>query len=253
MALEPRAGLLVKDGYLARLLRQRAGTEHVGEEMVVAEPVALVVQRHDEQVVSFQGLQHAPAIVPAGERIAQRGAEPVEDRGLQQEGTDAVGLTVQDFVDQVVDDVPVVAGEGPYETRQLLPPLDRERGQLEAHDPALGARLQDRDVGCRKAQPHRLVEEGSRFLLGESQVRGPQLRQLAASPEAGQGQGRIRPGGDHQVHPRREMLEQKGDGAVDRFGVDDVVIVEDERDVLIVRSDLVDQTRQDPLGCRRPS
>ena len=49
------------------------------------------------------------------------------------------------------------------------------------------------------------------------------------------------------------MLEQKGDGAVDRFGVDDVVIVEDERDVLIVRSDLVDQTRQDPLGCRRPS
>ena len=80
---------------------------------------------------------------------------------------------MQDFVEKVVDDVPMVAGEGSYEARQVLPPLHRERGQLEAYDPALGARLQDRDIGCRKAQSHRLVEEGSRFLRGEPQVRGP--------------------------------------------------------------------------------
>jgi len=33
----------MQDGYLVRLLRQRAGAEHVGEQMVVPEPVALVV------------------------------------------------------------------------------------------------------------------------------------------------------------------------------------------------------------------
>ena len=99
-----------------------------------------------------------------------------------------------------------------------VPPLHRERGQLEPGDPAFGPRLQGRHVARREVQPHHLVEEGGRLLGGETQVGGADLGQLAARAEAGQGQGRIGPAGDHQVHPRRQMIEQKGDAAVDRLG-----------------------------------
>ena len=68
-------------------------------------------------------------------------------------------------------------------------PLHRERGELQARDPAFGPRLQGRDVVGREVQPHHLVEEGGRLIGGEAQVGGPQLGQLAARPQAGQGQG----------------------------------------------------------------
>ena len=41
------------------------GTQHLGEEMVVAIPATLVVQRYQEQIGCVQGLQHLLAIVPA--------------------------------------------------------------------------------------------------------------------------------------------------------------------------------------------
>jgi hypothetical protein len=49
--------------------------------------------------------------VAAGDRVTQRPTEPVEHRRVQQEFPDRVGLMRQHFLDQVVDDVAVVAGE----------------------------------------------------------------------------------------------------------------------------------------------
>src|SRR5674476_194032 len=67
-------------------------TQHVRKEMVVAILLAAVIERDQEEVSPIQSLQHCPAAVLAGDGIAQWAAEPVQDRGLQQEAADLFGL-----------------------------------------------------------------------------------------------------------------------------------------------------------------
>jgi hypothetical protein len=62
----------------ARLLLQ-AGAEQVGEQMVVAPPAAHLIQRHQEQAGPFDRLQRRLAIGTAGDRIAQRAGQPLQD------------------------------------------------------------------------------------------------------------------------------------------------------------------------------
>ena len=62
----------------------------------------------------------------------------------------------------------------------------------------------------RPARAGDVVEVGRHFVEGEAQVGGADLDQLAAGPQARQGQRRVLAGADHQVHLRREVLEQEG-------------------------------------------
>ena len=64
-------------------------------------------KRFDRSSVSRIAL----ASLAAGDRCAQRSRQPAQDRGLQEERPDVVGLAVEDLVDEVVDDEPVVTGE----------------------------------------------------------------------------------------------------------------------------------------------
>ena len=59
---------------------------------------------------------------------------------------------------------------------------------------------------------------------------------------------RIFTGGDDQVHLRRQVLEQKGEGLVNRFGIDHVVVVQDEDEIVREGGDLVEQGGQDRFG-----
>ena len=126
----------------------------------------------------------------------------------------------------------VAAGEGFYEARGVFVSPHRDRGQLQAGDPALGAGFQGGDIFRREAQAHRPVEELGGLGGGETQVRGAQFGQLAPGAQPGQGQLRILAGGDDQVHARRQVLEQEGEGVVDPSGIDNVVVVEDEDEIV---------------------
>ena len=66
----------------------------------------------------------------------------------------------------------------------------------------------------------------------------------------GQGQLWILTGGDDQVHLRRQVLDQKGEGVVNRFGLNQVVVVKDEDEAFRDGGDLVDQGRQKRIGWR---
>ena len=63
--------------------------------------------------------------------ITQGGGQAVQDGGLEQEGLDASGLTVQDFFDQVVQYVAVAAREGLDEAGGILSLLHGHRCQLQ--------------------------------------------------------------------------------------------------------------------------
>ena len=83
--LVPGAGPAVQLGSLHRELVEETGLQHVGEEMVVAVPPTLVVQRHQEEVVAVEQLEHRPAVGPAGDGVAQGSGHPGEDGGPEEE------------------------------------------------------------------------------------------------------------------------------------------------------------------------
>ena len=143
------------------------------------------------------------------------------------------GLALQDLLDQVVDDVAVVAGEAGDEPGDVVAALHRERGQLQRGDPALGARLQRGDVAGGERQAHRLVEVRRRLVRREPQVGGADLDQLAARPQPGQRQragrrGWRSPGGRAAAGGRAGTPSPRGLRALD-----DVVVVEHEHDVVV--------------------
>ena len=67
--LIPVAGALVQQRDLFRLLGEQARPQHIGEQVVVAVPLPLVVQGDEEEVGPLQARQHAAAVVAAGDGV----------------------------------------------------------------------------------------------------------------------------------------------------------------------------------------
>ena len=71
-------------GYPLRLRLHQVCLQHIGEKVVIAIPLALIIERNDEQVAAFQDIQHSlAAILLLGDSIAQGATKPVENGGLQ--------------------------------------------------------------------------------------------------------------------------------------------------------------------------
>ena len=98
-----------------------------------------------EEVAALEVLQHPGAVGAAGDGVAQRPGEPVEDGGAEQEVADLARLPGQHLVGEVVDHEPVAPGERLEEAGDLARLGDaaqRQRGELQSGDPALGAVLE---------------------------------------------------------------------------------------------------------------
>lgn len=90
-----------------------------------------------------------------------------------------------------------------------------------------------------------------RGLLGrEAQIGGAELDELATPSQPGQRQRRVGAAGDHQVELGRQVLQQEGHPVLDLAGVDDVVVVEHQHDLVRERAELVEQRGQDGFDGR---
>ena len=171
---EPSAGRGVQLGDPVGMPGGQTGTQCVGEEVVVAVPPALVVERDDEEVLALEGLEHRLTVGPAGQRVAETAGQLVEHGGVEQERADLVRLPVQDLLDEVVEDEPMASGESLDEPGDVSGAVGRagmgpgrQRGQLQPGRPPLGARLERGHEGGIEVQLHHLVEEHLRFVGGE--------------------------------------------------------------------------------------
>ena len=149
----------------------QTGTQRVGEEVVVAVPPALVVERDDEQVLALKGLQHRLTVGATGQGVAQAAGHLVEHGGVEQERAHHVRLPAQNLLDEVVEDEPMASREGLDEPSDVSRPVGgagmgpgRQRGQLQPSRPPLGARLERGHECGLQLQPHHLVEEQLRFV-----------------------------------------------------------------------------------------
>ena len=111
--------------------------------MVVAVPLPSLVERQQEQVGLFQLAEEAGRALAVGDGIAQVGRQPFKDRRAEQEASERWWLRVQQLCPQVVDDVPVAAGEALDAGVGIGMALERERGEVQARGPAFGAIVQD--------------------------------------------------------------------------------------------------------------
>ena len=152
---------------------------------------------------------------------------------------------------EVVDDVVVVAGEAGDERAGVVPPLQRQRGQLQGGDPALGTTLERADVVGGQPQAHRAVEIGRGLVGREAQVGRPHLHQLTAGAQLGQRQRRVGAGGEDQMQPRRLVLEDERHSVVHLRRVEHVVVVQHEDDLRRHGFDLVEQCGERRLRHRR--
>ncbi len=209
--------------------------------MVVAVPLPPVVERHQEQVGALQGHKRGPTPVPAGDGVAQRSGEPLQDRRLEQEAADVVGLASQNLLGEIVDDVAVVAGETRDERARIVAPLYGQGRQLQGGDPTLGAPVERRDVALGQRQPHRAVEVGRGLLGGEAQVGGPYLQQVTACAHPRQGERRVDAGGEHHVQLRRPVLEEERQPVVHLGRHNEVQVVEDQHQVPRYPGEVVQQ------------
>ena len=75
----------------------------------------------------------------------------------------------------------------------------------------------------------------------EAQVGGAQFRELTSDAQASQRERRILSGGDHQVHLRGQVLDQKGESIVNGFGINHMVIIKDEDEIVRDGCDFIKQ------------
>jgi hypothetical protein len=253
MLLAPGRRVAVQLRRLAGLVLQQAGAEQVGEQLVVAPPATHLIQRDQEQARPLQPFQHRLAAGPAGDGVAQRSRQPLQDRRLQQKAADLIRLALQHFLGQIVKDVAVAAREGRHEPGHIGVLPKRQAGQLQPGHPPLGAGRQRRHSGLRQGGPGRLAQQRRRLLDGEAQLGGAQLGQLPAPPQPRQPQRRVSPAGQHQPQDRRPVLQQESERGVHRLGVDQLVVVQDQQHLARtgLAGQLVDQGRHQPLEGRR--
>ena len=161
------------------------------------------------------------------------------------------GLTLQHLLDQVVDDVAVVASEAAMKPARSSRPCIESAASWSA---AIQPSVRSSSVAMSRApqvQAHHVVEVRRGLVGREPQVGGADLDELAARSQASQRQRRIGPAGDHQVHLWREMVEQEGHPVVDLAGVDDVEVVEHEHDIVRQGAELIEQRGKHRFDRRR--
>ena len=254
---EPSAGRGVQLTDAVGIPGRQTGTQRVGEQVVIAVPPPLVVQRDDEQIPALKRLQHPLTVAATGQGIAESARHLIEHRGTEQELADLVRLTPQNLLNEIVKDETMASREGRDEPSDISRPLGRggmgpgrQRGQLQPRRPPLGARLERCHQRWLQLQTHHLVEKRLRFLGGEPEVRGPHLHELATRTQTGQRQRRISPSGHRQRDLRRQVVQQEGHRFMDRGRVDDVVVIQRHHRRAGEEVEIVDQADQDILGRR---
>ncbi len=244
--LEPAGSALVERAPLV-LLDLRA--EVVREQAVVAIPAPLGIERDDEEVRPFGSLEEGVGIGATRELAAQVAREALRDRGPDQERPEVVFDPAQGLVGEVVEDEPLAAPERLDHRRRVRPVAQRDRGELDAGDPALGLldEALDERVRERDAQA---AEVRRGFVRPPTQVVHAQLDEPSVGPQPRQRHGRILAGQQYEVNEGRAPLDEEADETMDRLGSDELVVVDHEDERVVGLGQRLDERGTDELRAR---
>jgi hypothetical protein len=147
---------------------------------------------------------------------------------------------------EVVEDVPVVARQGLDHRVGVGRVLEQQGREVDACGPALAALVQRRQVLRWQRSPGDRLRQRLRLHLGQAQIPGAELEQLAVPAQAAEWKPRRGAGGDDELDARRQVLEKEVERRVAQLAVDEVVVVEDDHALARQCRQRVEQQRQDP-------
>src|SRR5918996_1548156 len=205
----PSRGASVKGRCEARLSQLQLVPEELGEQAVIAVPLAFRVERDEEEVRALDVLEDRCRALAVDDRVAKRTAEALEDRRAQEEVPDLLGLAVEHLRAEVVDDVTLVARKRLDEGPRVGSPAQRESSEIQACGPTLRPLVQPRHVFWIEAQLEHTVQEHGGLLVGEAQLLRSDLVQLTAGAQPRKRQWRIAASAEDDVQRRRQVLEQE--------------------------------------------
>src|SRR5579871_1811353 len=99
---------------------------------MIAIPVAFLVERHEKEIGLLQPLQRRLSVVPAGERVTERRAHPLEDRRAQQKRLNLGGLRGEHFLAEIRQYMPMAPPEGGDKLRRVRMLAQRKPGELQS-------------------------------------------------------------------------------------------------------------------------
>ena len=100
------------------------------------------------------------------------------------------------------------------------------------------------------SSPVTSLEVGGGLIGREAQIGGANLQQLAASSPPRQLQWWIRAGGEYQMHLRGQTLQQESHPVVDGPGLDEVVVVEHDHDIVGDDAEVIEHGSEDRFDRR---
>ncbi len=180
----PLTGALMQRRLGARRYDFQAMLQQIGEEAMIAIPLARRIERDDEEIGVLQRRQQGAAVLPPGHRVTQGRRETIEDGGLQQEVLHSGRLALKDFVGEVIQDIAIAARKRSNQLPGIGVTAQRQGQQLQPGDPALGALLQHGDIALIQFQPRGLPQESGRFFQRELQIGLANLCHLPARAQA---------------------------------------------------------------------
>ena len=171
LSAEPATGTQVQTRQRLRQLAGRIGTQQIGEQVVVTEPVALLVQRHQKHLMRLQVLEHGGTVMAIAHRIAQFGTEAIEAGGVIEKGLQLGRLALDHLFQQVIADHALGA------VQTTLAFGGGEQPQAQASGPALAALQQVVQRLARQLGPL-LGKQFTGLVEGQAQILLLQLQQL---------------------------------------------------------------------------
>jgi hypothetical protein len=174
---EPPGGPPVQRRHFRGLRPAHLQPQQIPEQVVIAKPRPLGVQRHDKRVRVFEVQQDPFRTSAPGQQVRQLAVDPIEQRGSQQQLPDLIWLAFQHFSDQVLGDRAAVSGELRDETLRVGVTGQRDRRQPQARGPPFGPLVQQRRYG-RRQRDARGLEKLAGLPPGEAQI----TARISASP-----------------------------------------------------------------------
>ena len=243
----PAGGARVQVRKLRRQLPFGARAQQLGEQAVVAEPLAMTVHTEDEPIGALQGGERVRAVAVAGQRVGEAAAHAVDQRRAQEERAQPWRLAIEHLGDEVVGDHAIVAGELGHELVRVLAALETQRREPQAGAPTLRPRVERLDQLLVEGQAVRL-EQLMRLALREREVGRADLGEPAAHPQHVQRQRRVAAGGEHQSQRVRCVQQQEGELRQAFLVAQHVDVVEHQHHAFRERGQGVDEQRHERVA-----
>jgi hypothetical protein len=142
MLFKPCRRMLVQTLDLIGLQLLKAMLQKVSEQLMIAVPAPPIVGGLDEEIASFERVEHRLGIALSGNRSTKIAAQLIEDARPHQKLLDCQGLSIQNLVTQVFQDKAVIASKVIDEFTGVIVPTHGKRCQLKPGSPTFCARVQ---------------------------------------------------------------------------------------------------------------